>query len=68
MCQRLSVKITATVKNTILFNEVIMNCRDCNPRKSEKFLSKRLINRANPSSNIGKILTNKTMKLVIKKM
>ena len=39
--------------------------RDCNPKKSEKCLSKRLINSANPNSNIGKILTNKNMKLVI---
>ena len=69
MCQRLSVKITATVKNTILFNEVIMNLlRDCNSKKSKKCLSKRLINSANPSSNFGKFLTNKNMKLVIENM
>ena len=69
MCLRLSVKITATVKNTILFNEVIMNLlRDCNSKKSENCLSKRLINSANPSSNIGKFLTNKNMKLVIENM
>ena len=68
-CQRLSVKITATVKNTILFNEVIMNLlRHCNPKKSEKCLSERLINSANPISNIGKIWINKNMKLVIENM
>ena len=38
--------------------------RECNPKKSEKRLSKRLINKANPSSNIGQILTNKNMKLI----
>ena len=59
-------KITATVKNTILFNELIINLLcDCHNKKSEKCLSKRLINSANPSSNIGKILTDKNMKLVI---
>ena len=68
-CQRLSVRITAIVKNTILFNEVIVNLlRDCNSKKSENCLSKRLIINANPSSNIGKFLTNKNMKLVIENM
>ena len=38
---------------------------DCNLQKSEKCLSKRLINSANPSSNIDNILINNNMKLVI---
>ena len=39
--------------------------RDYNLKKSEKCLSKRLINNANPCSKIGKILMNKNIKLVI---
>ena len=42
--------------------------RDCNSKNSENCLSKRLIISANPSSNIGKFLTNKNMKLVIENM
>ena len=54
------------MRNTILFNEVIMNSfRKCNLKNSGKCLRKRLINSANPSSNIGEILINKNMKLVI---
>ena len=59
-----SVKITATIRNTILFNKVIMNLlRDCNPKKWEKCLTKRLINSANPSTNFGKFLIKKTHKV-----
>ena len=52
--------------NTILFNDVIMNLlRECNLKKSDKCLRKRLINSASPSSNIGENLMNKNMKLLI---
>ena len=61
--------MTAKARNTVLFNEMIMNLlRDCNLKKSEKYLSKRLVNSANPSSNIGKILINKNINLVIENM
>ena len=54
------------MKNTILFNEMIMNLlRGCNLKKSVKCHSKRLTNSAHPSINIGKILIRKDMKLVI---
>ena len=50
-------------------NEVIMNLlRDCNLKKSGKCLSKILTNCANPSKNIGEILINKNMNLVIENM
>ena len=42
--------------------------RDCNLKKSDKCLSKILINTSNPNSNIGKSLIDKNMKLVIKNM
>ena len=43
--------------------------RNCNLKKSEKCLSERLINSANPSSDdIDKILIKKNMKLVIENM
>ena len=55
------------MRNTILFNEVIMNLlRDCNLKKSGKCLTKRLINSANPGTNFCKTLINKNIKLVIK--
>ena len=38
------------------------------PKKSEKCLGKRLINSGNASSNFGKFITNKNMKLVIENM
>ena len=42
--------------------------RDCSLIKSEKCLNKRLINSANPSSSIGKMLINENLKLIIENM
>ena len=59
----------SNIEKRILFNEVIMNLlRDFSLKKTGKYFSIRLINSANPSSNIGKILINKNMKLVMENM